>query len=72
MCLGTTNVTKLLLKNAKQVLDIRMNLISTGKFDDACFCNTFRDGQWKLTKGAIAVAKGKKVFQIVCDASEDH
>ncbi|CAA0822298.1 Unknown protein [Striga hermonthica] len=37
-----------------------MNLISTGKLDDEGFCNTFRDGKWKLTKGSLIVARGQK------------
>ncbi|KAK9001249.1 hypothetical protein V6N11_083037 [Hibiscus sabdariffa] len=28
--------------------------------DDEGFCNTFSDGQWKLTKGSMVVARGKK------------
>ncbi|KAL4279432.1 hypothetical protein GQ457_03G020660 [Hibiscus cannabinus] len=31
-----------------------------GKLDDKGFCNTFNDGQWKLTKGSLVVARGKK------------
>ncbi|RVX06237.1 Retrovirus-related Pol polyprotein from transposon TNT 1-94 [Vitis vinifera] len=48
--LETSNGTMLILKNVKHILDIRMNLISTGKLDDEGFCNTFRDSQWKLTR----------------------
>ncbi|XP_057962259.1 uncharacterized protein LOC131153823 [Malania oleifera] len=33
---------------------------STGKLDDEGYCNTFSDGQWKLTKGAMVVAHGMK------------
>ena len=60
MCLSTNNSTTLVLKNVKHIPDIRMNLISTGKLDDEGFCNTFSGSQWKLTKGAMVVAKGKK------------
>ncbi|WJZ84568.1 hypothetical protein VitviT2T_004168 [Vitis vinifera] len=31
-----------------------------GKLDNEGFCNTFRDSQWKLTKGSMVIAKGKK------------
>ena len=58
--LETSNGTVLILKNVKHIPDIRMNLISTGKLDDERFCNTFRDSQWKLTRGSMVVAKGKK------------
>ena len=58
--LETSNGTMLILKNVKHIPDIRMNLISTGKLDDEGFCNTFRDSKWKLTRGSMVVAKGKK------------
>ena len=58
--LETSNGTMLTLKNVKHIPDIRMNLISTGKLDDEGFCNTFRDSQWKLTRGSMVIAKGKK------------
>ena len=41
--LETSNGIMLILKNVKHILDIRMNLISTGKLDDEEFYNTFRD-----------------------------
>ncbi|RVW34206.1 Retrovirus-related Pol polyprotein from transposon TNT 1-94 [Vitis vinifera] len=58
--LETSNGTMLTLKNVKHISDIRMNLISTGKLDDEGFCNTFRDSQWKLTRGSMVIAKGNK------------
>lgn len=60
VCLETNNGTMLVLKNVKHIPDIRLNLISTGKLDDEGFCNIFSDGQWKLTKGSMIVARGKK------------
>ena len=60
MILETSNGTALILKNVKHIPDIRMNLISTGKLDDEECCNTCRDSQWKLTRGSMVVAKGKK------------
>ena len=56
----TNNGTVLFLKNVKHIQDIRMNLISMGKLDDEWFCNTFHDSQWKLTRGSMVVARGKK------------
>ncbi|KAK8524988.1 hypothetical protein V6N12_029838 [Hibiscus sabdariffa] len=58
--LVSNNGTKLILKNVRHAPDIRLNLISAGKLDDEGFCNTFSDGQWKLTKGSLVVARGKK------------
>ena len=39
-------------------------LIFTGKLDNEGFCNTFRDSQWKLTRGSMVVEKGKKCFSL--------
>ncbi|CAA0830722.1 Unknown protein [Striga hermonthica] len=58
--LETENGNTLVLRGVKHVPNIRMNLISTGKLDDEGFCNTFRDGKWKLTKGSLIVARGQK------------
>ena len=43
VCLETNNCTVLFLKNVEHILDIHMNLISTGKLDEEGFCNTFHD-----------------------------
>ncbi|KAK8595939.1 hypothetical protein V6N12_064445 [Hibiscus sabdariffa] len=58
--LVSNNGTKLILKDVKHALDIRLNLISAGRLDDKGFCNNFSDGQWKLTKSSLVVARGKK------------
>ncbi|KAK9002786.1 hypothetical protein V6N11_060366 [Hibiscus sabdariffa] len=58
--LVSNNGTKLILKDVRHAPDIRLNLISAGRLDDEGFCNTFNDGQWKLTKGSLVVARGKK------------
>ncbi|RVW31737.1 Retrovirus-related Pol polyprotein from transposon TNT 1-94 [Vitis vinifera] len=34
--------------------------IGMGDLDDEGFYNTFRDSQWKLTRGSMAIAKGNK------------
>lgn len=60
VCLVTDIGAKLVLKNVRHVPDIRLNLISTGKLDDEGFCSTFYSGQWKLTKGSLVLARGKK------------
>lgn len=58
--LVSNNGTKLTLKDVRHAPDVRLNLISAGKLDDEGFCNTFSEGQWKLTKGSLVVARGKK------------
>ncbi|RVW19193.1 Retrovirus-related Pol polyprotein from transposon TNT 1-94 [Vitis vinifera] len=58
--LETSNGTMLTLKNVKHIPDIRMNLISTRKLDDEGLCNTFRDSQWKLTRGSMVITKENK------------
>ena len=60
VCLEVGNGTRLVLRDVRHILDIRLNLISTRKLDDEGFCNTFDNGRWKLTKGSLVVAKGKK------------
>ena len=44
----------------KHILDIHLNLIFVGKLDDDGHCNPFRNGQWKLTRGAMVVARAQK------------
>ncbi|VFQ72060.1 unnamed protein product [Cuscuta campestris] len=51
---------KLVLKNVRHAPDIRLNLISTSVLDDEGYMSTFGDGQCKLTKGSLIVARGKK------------
>ena len=36
-------------------------MISAGKLDDEGYCNKFGEGKWKLTRGSLVVAKGKKL-----------
>ena len=61
ICLETNAGCKLLLKDVKHLPDIRLNLISTWKFDDDNgYTNQFGEGKWKLTKGSLVLAKGKK------------
>ena len=60
ICLETSTGMKLILKEVRHAPDIRLNLISTGKLDDDGYCNVFNEGQWKLTKGSLIVARGKK------------
>ena len=45
ICLETNIGYSLVLKNVRYVLDIRVNLISTGKLDDEGYKNQFGDGK---------------------------
>lgn len=57
----TTSIgCKLVLKDVRHVPTMRLNLISTGKLDDAGLVNYFGEGKWKLTKGSLIMARGKK------------
>ncbi|KAJ0090805.1 hypothetical protein Patl1_13877 [Pistacia atlantica] len=58
VCLETNMGTKLALKGVKHMPDMRLHLISTDRLDIKGFCNTFNNGQWKLTKDAMIVARG--------------
>ena len=60
VCLETIIRNKLVLKDVRHVLDIRLNLISTSRLDDEGFENSFGGSKWKLTKGSLVVARGKK------------
>lgn len=60
VCLKTSNGSELLLRGVKHSPDIRLNLISVGKLDDDGFSNNFTGGEWKLLKGSLIVAHGKK------------
>ena len=46
--------------DVRRVQDIHLNLISTSRVYDEGFCSTLKNGQCKLTKGSLVVAKGKK------------
>lgn len=50
----------MVLKDVRHVPNMRLNLISTGKLDDAGLENHFGGGKWKLTRGNLIMARGKK------------
>ncbi|CAN0916956.1 Retrovirus-related Pol polyprotein from transposon TNT 1-94, partial [Linum grandiflorum] len=58
--LETMDGARLLLRDVRHVPDMRLNLISVDKLDCEGYCHIFNNGQWKLTKGALVVARGKK------------
>lgn len=49
---------KLILKDARHVLELRLNLISAERLDWDGFCNIFGNRQLKLTKGAFVIERG--------------
>ena len=51
---------KLVLKDVRHVVDLRLNLISVGRLDDEEYESRFHRGQWKLSKGSLVIANGKK------------
>ncbi|GKV38830.1 hypothetical protein SLEP1_g46695 [Rubroshorea leprosula] len=60
-----TNIgSKLHLKNVRHVPEIRLNLMSMSMLNDDGYLNYFGDGTWKLTKGTMVVARGKKRFSL--------
>ena len=61
ICLETSIGCKLLLQDVRHMPDIRLNLISTSELDGGGYTNQFGEGKWKLTKGSLVLAKGRKV-----------
>ena len=55
------NGNQWLLKEVRHVPDLKKNLISTGQLGGEGCVTTFTDKAWKVTKGALVIAKGEKV-----------
>ena len=66
------NGNKWFLKDVKHVQGPKRNLISTGQLgNEGCVC-TFTYKTWKVTKGALVVAKGEKVGTLyLCKGNVD-
>ena len=60
VCLKTNIGSTLVLQNVKHAPDIPLNLISVGQLDDDGYHNDLSNGQWKLTKGSVILARGRK------------
>ena len=58
--LMTENGSKLMLKEVRCVPEMRLNLVSTGKLDEAGMINQLGAGRWKLSRGSMIIARGKK------------
>ena len=66
------NGNQWLLNEVKHVLDLRNNLISTGQLGSEGCVSTFTNKTWKVTKGALVVAKGEKVGTLyLCKGNVD-
>ncbi|CAL8167682.1 unnamed protein product [Prunus armeniaca] len=46
--------------DVRHVLDMHLNLISTGLLDDEGYTNVFAKRKWKLSKNSLVLARGKK------------
>ena len=55
------NGNQWLLKEVRHVLDLKKNMISIGQLGGEGCVTTFTDKTWKVTKGALVIAKGEKV-----------
>lgn len=53
------NDNKLVLKEVRHVLEMRLNLISAGKLDDLGMINSSGGGRWNLSKGSMTHVRGK-------------
>ena len=44
----------------RHIPGLKRNLISVGQLDREGYCITFSGHEWKITKGALVIARGKK------------
>ena len=59
--LETANGTKLFIKFVRHVEALRLNIFSVGLLDANGYSSRFEDGQYKLTKGRMVVAKVNRI-----------
>ena len=55
------NGNEWLLQEVRHIPALRKNLISTGQLDEEGCVSTFGQKKWKVTKGAMVIARGEKV-----------
>ncbi|XP_052728459.1 uncharacterized protein LOC128195264 [Vigna angularis] len=48
------------LKNVRHILDLKRNLISVGQMANDGYTTVFHGNHWKISKGAMTVARGRK------------
>ena len=51
----------ILLKQVSHVPEMHMSLISMGRLDDEGYSTSFGKGGWRISKGALIMAKGPKI-----------
>ncbi|KAE8664704.1 hypothetical protein F3Y22_tig00112738pilonHSYRG00095 [Hibiscus syriacus] len=54
------NQTTWTLKGVRHIPSLKRNLISIGQLDGEGYSTTFLGCEWKITKGALVIARGKK------------
>ncbi|KAE8685870.1 cytochrome P450 71A9-like [Hibiscus syriacus] len=54
------NQTTWKLTGVRHILGLKRNLISVGQLDGEGYSTTFSGCEWKITKGALVIARGKK------------
>ena len=59
------------LHNVKHIPALKRNLISIGQLDDEGLYTTFGDGSWKVIKGSLIMARGKKRGSLYMIVDED-
>mgnify|MGYP002775142099 CR=1 FL=1 len=60
VCLLTSTGYRMLLKDVRHVLNIRLNLISTGRLDDEGYNGSFQNGKCKFYHGNLIVTRAQK------------
>ncbi|KAE8731332.1 Detected protein of unknown function [Hibiscus syriacus] len=58
------NQTTWTLKGVRHISDLKRNLISVRQLDGEGFSTTFSGCEWKITKGALVIARGKKIVTL--------
>jgi hypothetical protein len=66
------NGNEWLLKEVRHVLDLRKNLILTGKLASEGYISVFTDKVWKITKGSLVIEKGEKVGTLYLCTANTH
>jgi hypothetical protein len=60
------------LKNVRHIPDLTKNLISVGQLASDGYTTIFHGDQWKISKGAMTIARGKKSGTLYKTAGECH
>ena len=56
----TSEGSEWILREVRYVLDLKLNLISAGKLDEEGYNSQFGEGQWKLCRWSLVIAKWKR------------